>query len=294
MKRSLLVPSLFWVFAGCATGETERAVTTGEALSSDGVPIRYEARGNGNPSIVLIHGWTNTRRIWGVHPETLSRSNRVVALDLAGHGESGAGRAEWTVDAFGDDVVAVIERLGLEEVVLVGFSMGAGVALEAAEDLPDRVLGVVVVDDLHDPGRAPAPEEIERMEAQFRAAWGDTGFVRGFAFTEDAPDSLVTYVTDMMPARPREHWFPALRAYAEWMRRDLPSTLRGVDAPVAAINTTRVPTNVEAWRRHAPAFTVDTLGGVGHAGILLRRVEAFDETLLALVERFTSTSERKE
>jgi hypothetical protein len=61
---------------------------------------------------------------------------------------------------------------------------------------------------------------------------------------------------------------------------------------VAAINTTREPTNVEAIRRYAPSFTLDTLGGVGHAGILLQRVEDFDSRLLAIVERFASMERR--
>lgn len=277
---------LLCLLVGCATGEPDRPVTTGDVLSADGVSIRYEARGRGDPAIVLVHGWTNSRRIWGDHPKTLSRSNRVVVLDLAGHGESGAGRTEWTMDAFGEDVVAVVERLGLEDVVLVGFSMGGAVVLEAAERLPERVLGVVFVDTFHDPDKTLAPSQVEGLGARFRAAWGDTTFVRAFAFTPEAPDSLIAYVAGMMPDRPRDHWFPALRAHAEWVRSELRPTLRRIDAPVAAINTTREPTNVAAIRRYAPSFTVDTLGGVGHAGILLRRVDEFDRKLLALVDRF--------
>ncbi|MGB5304259.1 MAG: ester cyclase, partial [Gemmatimonadota bacterium] len=61
-------------------------VMDGEALSADGVPIRYEVHGTGDPALVLVHGWTNSRAIWGVHPRTLANTHRVVALDLAGHG----------------------------------------------------------------------------------------------------------------------------------------------------------------------------------------------------------------
>lgn len=283
----LLLPCL----AGCGAGETESTVTSGQARSADGVAIRYEARGTGDPALVLVHGWTNSRGIWGVHPETLSRHHRVVALDLAGHGESGADRAEWTMDAFGEDVVAVVEELGLERVVLVGFSMGGAVVVEAAERMPERVLGVVFVDTFQDPGRNLTAAEAERMEAGFRAAWGDTAFLRAFAFTPDAPDSLIRYVAGMMPERPREHWFPVLHATRAWIDAEFEPTLRRLEAPVAAINTTAVPTDVEGIRRLAPSFTVDTIAGVGHAGILLRRVEDFDARLLALVERFSEARE---
>ena len=90
-----------------------------------------------------------------------------------------------------------------------------------------------------------------------------------------------------MPPEPREHWFEMPREMAAWVNEDLGPTLQAIDAPVAAINTTRAPTNVESLRRLAPSFTLDTLSGVGHAGILLRRVDDFDARLLTTIERFS-------
>lgn len=268
--------------------ESQAAVTEGVATSPDGVEIHYEVRGAGDPAIVLIPGWTNPRAIWGEHPTTLSRSHRVVALDLAGHGASGANRSEWTVAAFGEDIAAVADQLGLERVVLVGFSMGAGVALKAAERLGDRAVGVVFVDELKDPERRPNPDETEQTIPAMRAMWGDTAAVRAFAFTPDAPDSLIEYVVGTMGDEPREHWFAILRAYEQWLLSGLEPTLGGLEMPIAAINTPVPPTEVEAWRVYAPSFTVDTIAGVGHAGILLQRVADFDALLLALVDRFAA------
>lgn len=261
---------------------------TGEVPSTDGVPIHYAVHGSGEPALVLIHGWTNDRRIWGVHPTTLGHTHRVVTLDLAGHGESGAGRTTWSIPAFGDDVAAVVRHLGLRRVVLVGFSMGASVAVEAAHRMPDRVAGIVFVDALQDPEVANARLDPAQFEAMLRAGWRDTAWVRGFAFTPDAPDSLVQMVTASMDPTPREHWFPALQASIDWQRTALVPALSRLQAPVAAINTTRMPTNVDALRRYVPSFTVDTIQGVGHAGILLQRVDDFDARLRAIVARFTA------
>lgn len=283
---ALLMPLLLVPVIGCnqASGDTE--VTVGEARSADGLAIRYDVRGYGEPTLILVHGWTNTRGIWGEHPTTLSRTHRVVTLDLAGHGESGATRADWTMDAFGEDVAAVVEELDLERVVLIGYSMGAAVVLEAAERIPERVEGVLFVDALHDPEMTPTVAQFDAIEPRFRAGWGDTAFVRAFAFRPDTPDSLVQFVTAMMPAQPREHWFPTARAMYEWAGTQLKPTLQHIDAPIAAINATNAPTNVEALRRYAPSFLLDTIQGVGHAGILLRRVDDFDARLLALIGRF--------
>ena len=278
--------------AACSPGApvTTTTTTSGEARSADGVAIRYEVRGTGEPAIVLVHGWTNSRGIWGEHPKTLSSTHRVVTLELAGHGESGADRVNWTMDAFGEDVVAVVDELGLDNVVLVGFSMGGGVVLEAAERLGDRVLGIVFVDTFKDPDHRLSDAEVEQMLAAVRSNWGDTTFVRAFAFTPDAPDSLIDYAASLMPNQPHEHWFTIFHSVREWMLSESVAALQRTEVPIAAINTTLRPTNVEAMQRYAPSFTVDTISGVGHAGILLQRVDEFDARLRAIIARFESTA----
>jgi len=306
MSRDAMSLLLLACVAGCDAGEpatetageaatetaAERAAAPmldAEARSADGVPIRFDVLGSGEPTLVLVHGWTNGRWIWGEHVRTLSRTHRVVALDLAGHGGSGVERSEWTIDAFGEDVVAVVDQLDLDRVVLVGFSMGGAVVLEAAERLGDRVLGLVFVDTFHDPEQRVTVAEAVQMEAMFRANLRDTAFLRAFAYSPDAPDSLVRRLHQRMPAEPHEHWFPAMRALFAWLDTEFQPTLQRIEVPVAAINTTRVPTDVEAIRRYAPSFTVDTMHGVGHAGILERRIDDFDARLLAIVARFAST-----
>jgi pimeloyl-ACP methyl ester carboxylesterase len=87
----------------------------GEARSSDGIPLRFEARGSGAPALVFVHGWSCDRTDWDGQLDWFSAHHQVVAMDLAGHGESAAGRQAWTMVAFGDDVVAVVEALGLDE-----------------------------------------------------------------------------------------------------------------------------------------------------------------------------------
>jgi pimeloyl-ACP methyl ester carboxylesterase len=276
--------------AGCGASDPLADAMSGTAPSADGVTIRYEVHGTGTPAIVLVHGWTNSRGIWGEHPKTLSSTHRVVTLELAGHGESGADRANWTMDAFGLDVVAVVDELGLDNIVLVGFSMGGGVVLEAAERLGDRVLGIVFVDTFKDPDHRLSDAEVGQMLNAFRSNWGDTTFTRAFAFTPDAPDSLIEYVAALMPEQPHEHWFTIFHSIREWMEAESVAALQRAEVPIAAINTTLRPTNVEAMQRYVPSFTVDTISGVGHAGILLRRVDEFDARLRAIIARFEYTA----
>src|SRR4029450_134409 len=104
----------------------------GMARSKDGVPIHYHVRGEGDPALVLVHCWACDLHLWDGPAATLASRYQVVTLDLAGQGESGHSRGEWTMVAFGEDVCAVVEALDLRRAVLVGHSLGGPVVLEAA------------------------------------------------------------------------------------------------------------------------------------------------------------------
>jgi pimeloyl-ACP methyl ester carboxylesterase len=135
------------------TGETSE----GRVRSADGVEIAYTTAGVGDEGLVLIHGALVDRAFWDRQVSGCAARFRIVALDLAGHGGSGRGRAAWTIPAFGEDVRAIVEALGLRRVVLVGNSLGGAVALESARLLHERAVGVIGIDTLHDLTRTVDP-----------------------------------------------------------------------------------------------------------------------------------------
>src|SRR5438105_10350898 len=97
------------------------------ASSVDDTPIAFEEQGQGSPAVVFVHGWACDRTYWRHQVDRFQRRAKVVTLDLAGHGESGADRSEWSIAGFGADVAAVVQALELRDVVLVGHSMGGDV-----------------------------------------------------------------------------------------------------------------------------------------------------------------------
>src|SRR5262249_39407728 len=157
------IASLLTLFALAASGAAPTAAAAREDTvpSSDGVPIRYRVLGDGRPALVFVHCWTCDQHFWDASLGRFTRDYTVVTLDLAGHGGSGRGRKEWTIAAFADDVKAVVEKLGLERVVLIGHSMGGPVALEAARKMPQRLVAPVPVDTLVDVEGRPRPEEAD-------------------------------------------------------------------------------------------------------------------------------------
>jgi pimeloyl-ACP methyl ester carboxylesterase len=93
--------------------------------SFDGVPISYEVHGSGKPALVFVHGWSCDRSYWDAQRIPLSNHYQIVTVDLAGHGQSGMGREEWTIASYGEDVAAVVKELDLENAILIGHSMVA-------------------------------------------------------------------------------------------------------------------------------------------------------------------------
>jgi pimeloyl-ACP methyl ester carboxylesterase len=136
--------------------------------SRDGIPVSYEVHGSGEPALVFVHGWSCDRSYWKQQLDYFAARHRVVTIDLAGHGDSGVGRKEWTIRAFGEDVAAVVEKLELADVVLIGHSMGGDVIVDAALQLAERVRGLVWVDAYNTLGEPRTHEEAEEFIAPFR------------------------------------------------------------------------------------------------------------------------------
>jgi pimeloyl-ACP methyl ester carboxylesterase len=231
--------------------------------SFDGVPIHYQVQGGGRPPLVFVHGWAYDGRLWDAQVEHFAATHQVVTLDLGGHGRSGAGRAEWTMAAFGEDVAAVVRHLGLEGVVLVGHSMGGPVIVEAARRLSGKVRALVPVDTLVDVEQRIPADQVEQALAGFQADYRQANdrFMRRWMFTKSSPPALIEEVVAQTAAMDPAVAIPALRHAWEY---DAVAGLRGVEAPVVAVNADLYPTSLEANRRHVPQFDAVIVPGLGH------------------------------
>jgi pimeloyl-ACP methyl ester carboxylesterase len=239
----------------------------GTARSADGVPIRFQALGKGEPTVVLVHGWALDRHVWDGQVPSLSGRHRVVTLDLAGHGESGRERSAWTMAAFGEDVKAVVEAVGAKRVVLVGHSMGGPVVLEAARLMPDRVQGIVLVDTLLDVEQRTPKDAIEAMTKQLQADYKPTitQMTNEYLFAPKTPAAVRERVLGRATAMAPEVSIAVLRA--AWSYDPVPA-LREIKAKVRAVNADKFPTNIEANRRHMPGYEAILVPGSGHYPML--------------------------
>ncbi len=121
--------------------------------------------GSGQP-LVLLHAFPLSSAMWLAQREGLSATCRVVTPDLRGFGGSPLGDDEPSLDASADDVAALLDRLGLDRVVLGGMSMGGYVAMAFLRRYADRVSGLVLADTKASEDPPAVREARERIARQ--------------------------------------------------------------------------------------------------------------------------------
>lgn len=152
----------------------------------DGVSLACERSGEGNP-VVLLHGLTATRRYVVMGSSVLQRTgHEVIAYDARGHGRSDpAPRSDaYTYAHLAGDLLAVLDRIGVERAVLAGASMGAHTAVRLALERSDRVAGLVLITPSYEP-RTRDDAALEQWDALARGLrdGGVDGFIAAYDFS---------------------------------------------------------------------------------------------------------------
>jgi pimeloyl-ACP methyl ester carboxylesterase len=154
------------------------------SVQTGGVRLSGQRAGEG-AAVVLLHGLTATRRYVVMGSRTLERSGHlVVSYDARGHGRSSPAPepGAYGYELLAADLLAVLDRLGLERAVLAGASMGAHTALRLALSAPERVAGLVLITPSFDPQQPRREDELARWDALARGLrrGGVDGFVSAY------------------------------------------------------------------------------------------------------------------
>jgi YbgC/YbaW family acyl-CoA thioester hydrolase len=136
------------------------ALSDVQRITVNGVNLAVEVRGEG-PAILFIHGYPLDRTMWRDQMEALEGFRRI-APDLRGMGQSDAPDLGYSMSIYAADLAALLEVLGVDEVILCGLSMGGYVALEFLRQQRGRVRGLILMDTRAD---ADAPETRRSRDA---------------------------------------------------------------------------------------------------------------------------------
>lgn len=268
--------------AACGGGSKTVQIVRKTCRTADGVEIVYSVAGKGEPALVFVHGGLANRGFWDGQLTEFGAKHKTIALDLAGHGESGADRTKWGLPEFGADVKAVIDAEKAETVILFGNSLGGPVAVEAALLLPGRVLGVVGVDTFQILGLVIPPDQMEQRAALFEKDFaGSLKMMIGMLFHKDADQAIVADAEKRMsgtsPAVVKA-MFLGMAGY------DGGASVRRLQAPLRTINGDLYAVDVEANRKIKPDFDAVIMTHTGHYPMLERPAE-FNKLVAEMVAR---------
>ena len=251
-------------------------------ISDDGVMINYYIKGSKKNALVFVHGYSCSSEYWWPQLEYFSKNYTTIAVDLAGHGKSGLNRKEYSMDAFGDDVKSVIEHLDLDQVVLIGHSMGGPVIVKAAGSLGANSRLIIGVDTFHD-------LTTEGIGGFARIAVNTMFQLFYDSMTEDSIDDFFIDKTD----KDLEDWIrnDALKSPKNISQGTLdalltmnyPESLSELSIPMIALNArsfreTKLDSNFDTYKDIQIEFMED----VGHF-IMLERPDEFNKWLEAKI-----------
>ena len=235
---------------------TARPKANLEIRRSGHTTIRYTASGPaGGPTLVLIHGWACNRNDFDAVTDHLPADYRVLAIDLAEHGESRSTRDVWTMEEFARDVAAVLEAESVSTAVVAGHSLGGAVAVEVGRLLPGTVSHVVALDSLTYLSLFPAQsaEQTDAMVRMFREDFAAAvrGLVEGGSPAGFDPARKDAYFEKMVAVRQ-----PAgLRSIEGLVRWDMDAALRETKQPITVFAVRDLATR-EAIDRYGDRFDI--------------------------------------
>ena len=166
----------------------------------DGVAIQLAVWEGTGKSILCIHGITANCRCWEVLASVLSPKHAVLAMDLRGRGGSDKPESGYSLEHHIKDIRSLLDDLGLEEVVLMGHSLGAFISLAFCAKHPERVNRIVLVDG----GGALSKEQLDKVFQGIKPALDRLGKVFS------SPDA---YLEIMKQAPYIQPWSPAIETY---------------------------------------------------------------------------------
>jgi len=114
-------------------------------LNKNGVKLAYYVYGEGEPTLVFVIAWIGTAEFWVYQVNYFSQNFKMVAVDMRGSGESDKPADNYTLDLYVDDLNSIIEELQEKNIVLVGESMGASIAIKYVTKYPGKVSKLVLM-----------------------------------------------------------------------------------------------------------------------------------------------------
>jgi len=206
------------------------------SISINNLSVSYNDHGPDDaPAIIFIHGFPLNKSMWDLQVEAVKENYRVIAYDIRGHGNSDPGMDEFFIELFVNDLLRLMEKLGIEKSILCGLSLGGYIALNAVLKYPDRFDGLIL-NDTQCIADTPEIKEnrciaIIRIKEKGVQQYADESIKKLFSpgsFTKKK--NVIAAVKEMIISTPKQSLSNTLHALAE--RKETCTQLQEINIPV--------------------------------------------------------------
>ena len=202
---ALIAPAASTLADSPAEASVQQAIAAPDKsgrIAVNGINYYYEIRGKGEP-VLLLHGGLGSSDMFAPLLPTLTKQRQVVLVDLQGHGRTELGTRKFNLDAMGEDMNGLLQKLGYQQIDVFGYSLGGGVGFRLAAQHPERVRRLVLVSaGYSSDGFYP---EIKAQQVQMNADafqfMKDTPMYKGYVAVAPKPDDfprLLAEIGDFM------------------------------------------------------------------------------------------------
>jgi pimeloyl-ACP methyl ester carboxylesterase len=273
-----MAPALFRRLAFAAT-----LTASLHAASVYGAKLHWSSAGNDHSkTVIFVHGWTCDETTWQEQVPALSKSYRVITLDLPGHGRSGApGDGKLTVDLFVRAIDAVRAEAKVDRAVFVGHSMGAPVVRQYARLFPAHTAALVFVD-----GVIVKPDQIQRFWSNGTNSEGPNGpkfreqLIRSM-FSASTTPAEQKHILSMMLSAPESTASSAAKSLADpslWKENPMNLPVLGLYADHGGRGDRQYLATL------FPSLEYHEIPGTGHF-LMLEKPAEFNSLLLQFLEK---------
>lgn len=241
-------------------------------LDIGGLSLFYADEGQGEP-LLLIHGFPLSSDMYQPQRAALMHRFRVITPDLRGMGKSDVPTDGYSMDAYADDMLALLDNLGISQVTVAGMSMGGYIAFALLRRAPDRIKGLILIDTKASADDEEALQKRRSMIKQVRnegsEAAADTSKMLTERTHQENPD-LVAFLRTMMMANAADGIIGALDAMIN--RPDSTPLLSQIRVPTLIIvgsdDPLTPPAVAETMQQAIPNAQLVVIEGAAHAANL--------------------------
>ena len=275
----------FVVFFSCNDAGETRA---NKSLNINRVSIAYDECGKKDTTLLFIHGWCINKEYWNQQSAHFCSNYKVITLDLPGFGNSGKNRTEWSFEQYAEDIKEFISAKELTNVILIGHSMSGDILLLADTRFPEKLIGIIGIDNLQNPESKYTEEQIKQNETFFSGLETNykstvDAFTRQYLFPAAADSTSVNRVIRDFKSNDSVIAVKVLRSVSKVAQREK-VLMQQLTHKLYLVNSDMYPTQLDTLKKYCKSSVhVEYINGTGHYP-MIESPAAFNRTLEKVIQ----------